>query len=175
MGCGKSSVGKVLAGMLSGTFIDLDTQVEAISGRKITEIFAEDGEAAFRSLEKNCLTEILAAQAGKPSGKGITVLSLGGGTLTTPECAEMIHRNTFCIYLKAGTDTLVGNLREDWASRPMLSRNGETPSDMQALRDRIEELMAARSAIYEGVASAVISTDGKSFDDIAKEISGILH
>lgn len=121
MGCGKSSIGKVLAGMLSGTFIDLDTQVEAISGRKITEIFAEDGEAAFRSLEKNCLTEILAAQAGKPSGKGITVLSLGGGTLTTPECAEMIHRNTFCIYLKAEIDTLLHNLEGNCEGRPMLT------------------------------------------------------
>lgn len=170
MGCGKSSVGKILSSMLSCRFEDLDSCIERMAGKSIPEIFSEKGEAAFREMEKEALKGILSAADGEN-----IVLSLGGGTVTGPECAELVRKRTFCIYLKAGTDTLVGNLREDWATRPMLSRNGETPSDMQALRDRIEELMAARSAIYEGVASAVISTDGKSFDAIAKEISGILH
>lgn len=170
MGCGKSSVGKILSSMLSCRFEDLDSCIERMAGKSIPEIFSEKGEAAFREMEKEALKGILSAADGED-----IVLSLGGGTVTGPECAELVREKTFCIYLKAGTDTLVSNLSEDWASRPMLRRCGETPSDTQALRDRIEELMAARSAIYEGVASAVISTDGKSFDAIAKEISGILH
>lgn len=193
MGCGKSSMGKVLAGMLSGTFIDLDTLVETRSGRKITEIFAEDGEAAFRVIEKECLSETLAVQAGKTSVDGIIVLSLGGGTLTTPECAEMVHRDTFCIYLRAGIDTLVHNLERDFEGRPMLTgkikgnsthtgtesatesaeadgKEKEGPEkSSETLRKRISELMSVRSAIYEKTAHLIIDIDGLDFRQAAEK------
>lgn len=188
MGCGKSSIGKELCSMLSGTFIDLDEQVEARSGRKIPEIFAEDGEAAFRKMEKECLAEILAGQAGK-TGDRITVLSLGGGTLTTPECAEMVHDNTFCIYLKADIGTLMHNLAADFGSRPMLSGKirGNICPDMasekkkegpgtssETLRKRITGLMSVRSSIYENTAHLIIVTDGLGVRQAAEKIAAAL-
>ena len=90
------------------------------------------------------------------------ILALGGGTVMTSECAEIVHKGTICIYLKASVDTLVGHLEDETAKRPMLQ--GES------LRERISELMALRSATYENTAHVIIDTDGKSIDEIAVEI-----
>lgn len=169
MGCGKSSVGERLAGRLSCGLTDLDRYIEEKSGRQIKEIFASEGEAAFRRMEKEALKEILGKEERKgamPSG----VVSLGGGTVTTPECAGMVKDLTVCIYLRAGTDTLVENLRNDFSSRPML----ENPDGEQALRARIKELMSIRSRIYEDTASITIDIDGKSFDEVTSEILSCL-
>ena len=94
------------------------------------------------------------------------VLSLGGGTVMNPECAGLVHENTRCIYLKASVDTLVENLKDESEGRPMLR------SSSSSLRDRIEELMALRSAIYESTAHVLIDTDGKAINDIADAILG---
>ena len=80
----------------------------------------------------------------------------------TRECAEIVHKGTICIYLKASVDTLVGHLEGETANRPMLQ--GES------LRERISSLMAQRSAIYENTAHIIIDTDGRSIDEIAVEI-----
>lgn len=156
--------------MLSYPLIDLDSHIEKTAGMTISEIFNYGGEMAFRKMESQALAGILAGK----TGSGDAVLSLGGGTVTTAECAEMIKSKTFCIYLKAGTDTLVRNLREDFASRPMLSGNGCCPEDEESLRVRIEELMAAREPLYEAAAAAVVMTDRKSFRDVAEEIAGLV-
>lgn len=63
----------------------------------------------------------ISQSAAIPDGPADFILSLGGGTLTTPGCVELIREKTFCIYLRAGIDTLVENLRDDISGRPMLS------------------------------------------------------
>ena len=143
------------------------------TGRKIPEIFASDGESGFRKTEKEALEEVLESFSGIDAGSesGNVLLSLGGGTVTTPECAAMVREKTFCIYLRASVDTLVKNLQNDFASRPMLGNGGGQPSDLTALRSRIEELMSARSSIYESCANLVIDTDSLSFDEIAGHIA----
>lgn len=178
MGCGKSSVGERLASRLSCGLTDLDRYIEEKSGRKIPEIFASEGEASFRRMEREALEELLggkaAAAAGCPvKGKevkreagGVHLISLGGGTVTSPECAALVKEKSVCIYLRAGIGTLVKNLQDDFASRPMLASPGSTGE----LRSRIEELMSRRSRIYEDTATIVIDIDGKSFDDVASEI-----
>ena len=90
------------------------------------------------------------------------VLALGGGTVMTPECAELVHDSTLCIYLKASLETLVSHLESEASSRPLLS--GTT------LKDRISELMALRSSTYEKTAHVIIDTDGMSIESIAQEI-----
>ena len=166
MGCGKSRIGTMLAGMLGYRLIDLDRYIEEKSGRKIPEIFASDGESAFRALEKAALEEILG------SGEALrAIISLGGGTVTVPECAESIREKTFCIYLRAETDTLVENLRNDFESRPMLGR----PGDVSDLRKRIVHLMERRSATYESVASLIIDIDGLPPDAVASDIAKALR
>ena len=119
-----------------------------------------------------------------PDGPADFILSLGGGTLTTPGCVELIREKTFCIYLRAGIDTLVRNLQNDTSNRPMLSSAGTAsatlhpepsryfPKDSYSstLRDRIETLMSCRSKIYESTARLIIDIDGKSFPAVASEI-----
>ena len=185
MGCGKSSVARKLSARLGYVLVDLDHLIEERTGRNIPEIFASDGESGFRAAEKDALEAVLGLEAGAESDwnpfmdarvpeSADMVLSLGGGTVTTPECAAMVREMTFCIYLRASVDTLVKNLQNDFESRPMLGNGGGQPSDLAALRSRIEELMSARSSIYEACASLVIDTDSLSFDKITDTIAAKL-
>ena len=98
--------------------------------------------------------------------KNIQVLALGGGTVMTPECAELVHEKTLCVYLRASVETLVSHLEDESSGRPMLK--GES------LRARIQELMDLRSATYENTAHIIIDTDGKSIEAIASEIASTI-
>ena len=183
MGCGKSSVGRRLSELLCCPYIDLDSVIEEKEGRSIPEIFAKDGEAVFRQMEHAALTSVIttvsssshyspSSNDGNPirttsvpltESTGIMVLSLGGGTVMTRECAEMVMENTICIYLRASVDTLVTNLKDEADGRPMLQSS-------VSLRERIEELMSQRADTYEKTSHIVVDTDGKSIDEIATAI-----
>ena len=169
MGCGKSSVGRELSRLLCCPFMDLDSVIEERAGRRIPEIFSSDGEEAFRRMERDAVIEILEIQETHEEINkylNATVLALGGGTVMTPECAKIVHEKTLCIYLRASVDTLLRNLADEAAGRPMLQ------GDLQA---RIEELMSLRSATYENTAHIIIDTDGKSAAEIASEIFDSLN
>ena len=157
MGCGKSSVGRELSRLLCCPFMDLDSVIEEREGRSIPEIFATEGEAAFRRMEAEALKECI---YGPSSDK--LLLALGGGTVMTEECAKIVHEKTVCIYLRASVETLMDHLAGEVDNRPMLAGN---------LRTRIEELMSIRSATYEKTAHIMIDTDGKTIEEIAREIS----
>lgn len=161
MGCGKSCVGELLHTHLCRSLIDLDDYIEKKEGRAISAIFRDEGEAAFRKMETSALTEILDANKDRD-----IVLSLGGGTLTTPEAADAVRAHTCCVYLRAGIDTLLHNLTLWPGDRPMLG--GTT--DIDALRLRITGLMEQRRAIYESSASVIIDIDGKEYEEVAREI-----
>ena len=169
MGCGKSSVGRELSRLLCCRFMDLDDVIVESEGRSIPEIFATDGEAAFRRMELNTLSLIIqSSQKGdlKQSLPDVErVLALGGGTVMTPECADLITEHTFCIYLKASVDTLVEHLSGEADGRPMLQGD--------SLRSRIEELTALRAETYERTAHMIIETDDKTIDEIAQQIKSI--
>ena len=158
MGCGKSSVGRCLSELLCCPFMDLDAVIEESQGRIIPDIFAAEGEAAFRQMEVEALSRIIEAQ----QLRGNVVVALGGGAVMTPECAELVRKKTHCIYLRASVDTLVSHLENEAAGRPMLQG--------ASLRSRIEELMALRSSTYEATAHDVIDTDGKTVEEVAAEI-----
>ena len=209
MGCGKSSVGKSLSALLGCPFTDLDAAIVERIGCTIPEFFARHGETAFRTLESDVLSATLSRHtltghslpghtpsSLTPGNEGIcrsgrggvsggtapaisAVLALGGGTVMTPDCAEQIHTQTCCIYLRATVDTLVQRLRNEAAGRPMLrTRTPDpgtepcpTPADADiALRERISSLLAQRSAIYESVAHHIIDVDGLSVEDVARSI-----
>ena len=167
MGCGKSSVGKILATLLPECrLIDLDTYIEEKQGKDIPEIFNEYGEAAFRRMERETLEEIFSDHA-RPRA----ILSLGGGTVTSEPCRQLIHRHTDCYYLRATTGTLLGNLAGHSAGRPMLCSAQppctEIPNEKDALLQRIETLMRTRSHQYLATAHHIIDIDGQSFAQIA--------
>ena len=157
MGCGKSSVGRELARLLCCPFMDLDEVIEGAEGRSIPEIFASDGEAAFRRMEAEHLQILL------DSHNISAVVALGGGTVMRKECAEMVREKTMCIYLRATVETLVRNLDGESENRPMLSNE-------EPLNVRVAHLLALRSGTYEQTAQMVIDTDGKSIAEIAMEI-----
>ena len=187
MGCGKSSVGRCLSELLCCPFIDLDEAICDRAGKSIPEIFASEGETEFRKLEAETLRSILTPSGTVrtekpcyPSGRrgrgpslamgGIVspslqyrmVIALGGGTVMTPECSEIVKERSVCIYLKASIDTLVSHLETEASGRPMLQGT--------SLRSRIEELMNIRTETYESIAHITIETDGKSVEAIAEEI-----
>ena len=209
MGCGKSSVGKSLSALLGCPFTDLDAAIVERIGCTIPEYFARYGETAFRTLESDVLSATLSRHtltghslpghtpsSLTPGNEGIcrsgrggvsggtapaisAVLALGGGTVMTPDCAEQIHTQTCCIYLRATVNTLVQRLRNEAAGRPMLrTRTPDpgtepcpTPADADiALRERISSLLAQRSATYESVAHHIIDVDGLSVEDVARSI-----
>ncbi len=164
MGCGKSSVGRRLSELLCCRFVDLDEMIEGHECRTIPEIFAAEGETGFRAVEAEALGMIMNEYSS--STERNLVVALGGGTVTTPECAELIHEHTHCIYLRATVDTLVGNLEGETVGRPML----QSPA---GLRARISELMGIRASVYESAAHQTIDIDGKSIDIIAVECTSV--
>lgn len=97
-GCGKSSVGKILADKMKREFVDTDEQIVKTQGKTIKEIFADDGENAFRTLESSVLS-----QESKKSG---IVISLGGGIVTRQENLDLLRQNSLIVYLKRSLEEL---------------------------------------------------------------------
>ena len=162
MGCGKSSVGRKLSELLCCPFMDLDDVIVEREGRSIPEIFASDGEAAFRRMELEALRSIIALSEDSVHQTDAIILALGGGTVITPECAEIVKEQTCCVYLRASIETLMEHLSGEADERPLL-----TGGD---IRERIGNLMKQRADIYEALAHHVVCIDGKGIDETADEI-----
>lgn len=168
MGSGKSSVGRKLSTLLCCSFIDLDSAIEESEGRSVKEIFASDGESAFRLMEIETLKSLLSPDTGQESAetrKKNLVIALGGGTIMTDKCADLIRTHTRCIYLRASVETLTDHLRNKAEGRPLLASSDG--SDEDALRHRIRNLMNLRSDTYEKNAHIIIDTDGKGIEEIS--------
>lgn len=161
MGCGKSSVGKELSALLGCTFIDLDRYIETKSGCTIAELFTR-GENFFRSIELECLSEILSSRPDE-DGQERLVLALGGGTILDAAAQSLLER-TCRIYLRASRETIEERLSNGpgISCRPLLGT-----------RD-IPSLLAERVPVYERTASITIDTDGLSPSAVADRILEIL-
>jgi shikimate kinase len=152
MGSGKTTVGRVLADALGCLFLDLDDLIVKKAGKTIPEIFAQDGEPAFRQLEARLLRQTVEKYA-----ESTVVLALGGGAVTTPASATLLHEKTVCIYLRATLETLQQRLSGETAGRPLAD-------------DAMAGRLAAREPLYEETAHVIIDTDGLSPDEVADEI-----
>ena len=152
MGSGKTTVGKVLADFLGCPFMDLDDLIVKKAGKSIPEIFAQDGEPAFRQLEARLLRQTVEKYT-----ENTLVLALGGGAVTMPASAALLRDKTVCIYLRASLETLLSRLAGETAGRPLAN-------------DSLAERLAAREPIYEETAHVVIDTDGLTPDEVADEI-----
>ena len=143
MGAGKSTIGPKLARRLGRRFIDTDAEVERAVGSRVAEIFEREGEAAFRSLER----DVIEACCGEPA-----VVALGGGAIEPPGARERLASTGTVVYLRARPETLLARLG-DARSRPLL--RGLSPAGQAG---RLGELLERRRAAYES-ASIVIDTD----------------
>jgi shikimate kinase len=153
MGAGKTTVGQRLAQRWELPFADADLLIEQAAGRSVPTIFADDGEPAFRALEREVVAAALAEQQG--------VLSLGGGAVLDPatRAALTSHR---VVFLRVGLDAAVERVGAG-SGRPLLAGS--------SVRDRVGTLLAERTPVYESVATLVVDTDGRTPDQIADEIT----
>ena len=151
MGAGKSTVGALLAEAWGVSARDTDTDVEALEGRSISDIFLDSGEAHFRDLERKAVAEALATHDG--------VLSLGGGAVLDPATRDLL-RGHRVVFLKVGLAEAVKRVGLG-SSRPLLLGN---------VRSRIKALLDERTPIYESVATLTVDTDGKEPAEVVAEI-----
>lgn len=159
MGSGKSSVGRLLAEELSFTFVDMDDFIEEMTGRKIREIFREDGEEVFRKMETKALSTLLGLD-------GSLVLATGGGVVTREENRNLLKKSDYIIYLRTGMETIKNRLKND-DSRPLLQ--GEN-------RDgKIAHLFDERLATYENLFTHVVDTDSLSVLEVVEVCRGFLQ
>src|ERR1700680_3619606 len=102
MGCGKSRVGSALADELGWSFYDLDQEIEKAAGVSITDVFDQQGEAAFRALETEALKKrVYNVRTGRPQ-----VIALGGGTFTIQENVELASNYGVTIWLDAPLEVI---------------------------------------------------------------------
>ncbi len=143
MGAGKSAIGRRLAARLHLPFIDADTEIEAAAGCTIAEIFARDGEAVFRSVERRIITRLLTEQP-------VHILATGGGAFMDPETRAAIRAHGLSVWLRAELDVLLARTARR-THRPLL--NSGDPKEI------LSRLMTARYPIYAEAELTVISDE----------------
>ena len=153
-GAGKSSIGKALAKELNLNFIDSDSEIEKISHKRISEIFIEDGEPAFRLLEVDVVRKVLADFEG--------VISLGGGAPINPEIQEVLGRANYPVIF---IDVSIAQ------AAIRIGFNKDRPLLLVNPRQQWISLMNDRRPIYEKLASQTISSDNRKPHEVAKQIS----
>jgi shikimate kinase len=154
-GAGKSTVAGILARRLGVGLRDTDADVERVAGKRVADIFVDDGEPAFRELEVRAVGTALAEHDG--------VLALGGGAVTNPltEAALAGHAVVFLDVQIADAAKRIGFNRD----RPLLVGNP---------RARWMTLMEGRRPIYQRVATVTVATDGRTPDQVADEVARAL-
>ena len=170
-GSGKSCAARELAAQLSASgqrayWVDLDEEVERRAGKSIARIFTEDGEAAFRALEKSTLqclirdfstsfeeTNDLSFRPSNASGEISIVLALGGGTLMEPENLELVKKETYCIWLDTPLDVIAQRLwaQRNIGSRPLLA-SAKTKKELEEL---LQSIYNTRKPAYQAAAKEV--------------------
>jgi 3-dehydroquinate synthetase/shikimate kinase len=154
-GSGKSVVGKRLAARHGATFIDLDEQIERRDGRPIPTIFAEDGETAFRALERHAVADLGPAD-GDPGVR--RVVATGGGAVVDPRNRWALYRDRMSVWLDGRPEVLAQRLRRSVHVRPLIT--GRDP--IGAIRDlaaRRERFYAAADIRIAGVAEVATVVD----------------
>ena len=149
-GSGKSTVGAVLAEQLGVAFHDADSVIVDRVGKPVAEIFADDGEEVFRSLEEQVTAELL-----DRSG----VVALGGGAVLSPVTRSALHGRRV-VWLRVGLSAAVKRVGLDTA-RPLLLGN---------VRGRLLTLLNERAALYAEVAREVVETDDRTPAEVAGQI-----
>jgi shikimate kinase len=143
MASGKSSLGKRVAAALRLPFVDADREIERRQGMTVAEIFAADGEPAFRVLEEQVIADLVT----EPE---IRVIATGGGAVLSASTRHRLHDVATVVWLRAAPGILASRVKPD-GSRPLLA---DDP------RGTLERLAAERAPLYGEVAHHVIDVDG---------------
>jgi shikimate kinase len=151
MGAGKTSVGRRCAERLDRGFVDTDELIETERGTTVAEIFATDGEAAFRALERDAVA-VVAASA-EP-----LVIACGGGAVLDPGSRDRLRASGTVVWLRADPETLSARVGRQPGARPLLAGGSATTT--------LEQLAAARADAYTAAAHVVVDTDGHTQDEV---------
>lgn len=153
MGSGKTTIGQKLSKDFGISFRDTDQMIVSQTGREISDIFIEDGEEEFRTIEKVILRTALLEDG--------TVLSLGGGACLSIDAQSALRASgAFVVYLKISLSQVASRVGFN-QGRPLLMGNP---------RAQWQSLMNERAPIYESIASYICEVDNKSVEEITSEI-----
>lgn len=153
-GAGKSSVGARAAQRLGVDFRDTDAEIERLAGKPVSDIFVDDGEAAFRVMERAAVLLGLTEHDG--------VLALGGGSVLDADVRDALRGHPV-VALSVGLGDAVKRVGLG-RDRPLLAFNP---------RAHLRALLAERAPLYADVAQVTVATDGRSIDDVTEEV--LLH
>jgi shikimate kinase len=153
MGCGKSSIGRRLAGRLGHEFHDSDDLITARAGKSITDIFKDEGEASFRDRETMELRELIDSQ-------GI-VLATGGGAIIREENREILRRIGLVVWLHSDPETLFERSSRS-RKRPLL--------EVENPRSAFNALLESRLPVYEAAADCKVEVSGLSHDQTVEAL-----
>jgi shikimate kinase len=154
MGAGKTTVGARCAEQLGRPLVDTDEIVVATSGHTVPELFALEGEAAFRARERDAVADACAAP--EP-----LVIACGGGAVLDPESRARMRASGVVVWLRASPAAQADRVG-DGDGRPLLA--GPRPDD------ELARLATVRAPAYEAAAHAVVDTDGIDPDAVATQV-----
>jgi shikimate kinase len=157
-GAGKSRVGRLVAERLRWQFVDTDAEIERSTGRSVPEIFAADGEARFRAIERDVV-----ARVARRSG---AVIATGGGAILDPASRDVLFTSNLVVCLRASPEQLARRLAHSRERRPLLA--GEDP--LAAIRGLLEQ----RAPLYV-LAHCVVTTDDRTLGEVAAEVIQVLR
>jgi shikimate kinase len=152
MGTGKSSVGHLVADQLRFEFVDTDHLLETRAGKTITEIFAQNGEPAFRELECRLVEEL--------ASRTCTVISTGGGLPVNPANLNSLKQHALVVCLWSSPEKIFERVREQ-PHRPLL----QDPNPLAKIRF----LLAAREPFYKQ-ADVLINSEFRSIREVAQQV-----
>jgi shikimate kinase len=146
MATGKSAVGRALAARLGRRFVDTDHEIVVRAGKPVAQIFADDGEAAFRRLEREVIARL--ADAPEPA-----IIATGGGALVDDDNYAALSRTGTIVCLAARPEIIARRVAASNISRPKLAEGG------LPLEQRIVELMESRKSAYARAAIVIDTSD----------------
>ncbi|WP_195939755.1 shikimate kinase [Romboutsia sp. 1001713B170131_170501_G6] len=155
MGSGKSVVGRKLAKELKMEYVDMDTKIEEIEKRSITDIFKEDGEVYFRNVETKLLKDL--------TTEDNIIISTGGGIVSKNENIDILKNEQNVILLDASVSTIKKNISNEINKRPLLKESKD-------VEETIKTLLLGRIDKYNKASNIKINVDSKNIDEVVSEI-----
>lgn len=160
MGSGKSTVGRMVAKMLSRPFVDTDKVVEDATGKTVAEIFATEGERAFRDHERAAVRRVAATRG--------QVISLGGGVVMDPANVTQLRGTGDIVWIDAPISALA--MRLSGSTKPNKRPLLEGERDHDALVTKLTKMRAERFDAYAASAAYVLDTMGRPSEAVAQEV-----
>lgn len=157
MGTGKTTIGKLLSQKLAIPFLDLDDRIEEEAGKDIPQIFKEDGERAFRKLERTCLLDVIKNYKG--------VVALGGGALQNQHLIDHIKLNGLLIFIETPFSLILDRIVQE-RNRPLLLNEQGTLKEKEILEKELKTLYGRRLPFYRQAELIITHKENTSLESM---------